>query len=127
MTDVFSFLWDDGARARWAGQLSADLNLNVVPGPVAEAEHVPLSPLGSFAAGTMEVKKLTCVLPFTDHQIEEAREFAEGIAANQARRAAMTPEQRAAEDAEWVAQREADRLARTCKECGCDPDEHGGY
>lgn len=44
-----------------------------------------------------------------------------------ARWAAMTPAERDAATAEYEARRAADKEARTCKACGCDPDEHGSY
>ncbi len=73
------------------------------------------------------VHKVGALLQISQEQLEEALAWREALAANKARRAAMTQAERDAEDAAWQAQREAEKLARTCQHCGCDPDEHGDY
>lgn len=73
------------------------------------------------------VQKIGYLMPISEAALRESKEFWDGIAENERRRAALTPEQRAAEDAEWEERRAREKAERTCPHCGCDPDEHGDY
>lgn len=65
----------------------------------------------------------------TQEQLDDVPRFnlIEWMEREEARWAALTPEQRAAEKAEREARQAAEKAARSCEHCGCDPDEHGGY
>jgi len=80
-----------------------------------------------FDAVELTIHKMGGYLVVSQAQLDDQRDYEQAVIDNQARRTAMTPAQRAAEDAQWETKRAADKAARTCQHCGCDPDEHGGY
>lgn len=120
------FTWTTRALHAWLEAQAAALNLDVVPGPVAEAEPIPPRLHPAEQDYLAKPQKIGYFMPVSQAVLRETEEFWAGIAANEARRAALTPAQRAAEDAEWAARLAAEKAERTCEHCGCDPDEHGG-
>lgn len=78
---------------------------------------------------TITVHKYSVIVQTTREQEEDFAQFNlfEAMQREEARRAALTPKQRADEDATLNAARAAEKAARTCEHCGCDPDAHGGY
>jgi hypothetical protein len=74
-----------------------------------------------------EVKKLGVWVPVSDEQLRQIEEDIREAREAEARWNAMTPAEREQARAEADARREAEKAARTCEHCGCDPDEHGGY
>lgn len=81
----------------------------------------------------MEIKKRVEYVHLSDEQREDLKamptfeQVRQAIEADQRRFNALSAEEQQRELAEDAARREAERLARTCEHCGCDPDEHGGY
>lgn len=81
----------------------------------------------------IEIKKRVEFVQLSDEQREDLTgmptfdEIRQAIEADQRRFNALSAEEQQRELAEDAARREAEKLARTCVHCGCDPDEHGGY
>lgn len=81
----------------------------------------------------MEIKKHVVMVHLSDELHAELAgfptfaELAHRAAEEQRRFNALPADEQRRILAEEAAQREAERDARTCKTCGCDPDEHGGY
>lgn len=81
----------------------------------------------------IQAKKLTYHAPITQELLDDSAmtetfaEIAERLERERVAFDALPPSEQARILAERKAKAEAEKLARTCEHCGCDPDEHGGY
>lgn len=73
------------------------------------------------------VRKYSAVIQLPQEAIDDHNAMVEGMRQERERRAGLTQAEHDAEDQAWDERRAAEKAARTCQHCGCDPDEHGDY